>query len=548
MAHSSPPRTAALPLPPVNLTVPDDTTTDAAAAAGAAAAEKTSVWGAPRTSIESDSRSRLTVSAVSGRMRQSFERMEASMREFSRSVLQRGRRGSAASDAAAAAAAAEADSADDVVRSGEAGEEDGGREEQWRHRRRRRQQGRVGTFGVRAGVALRSGAEYAKTAARAVGGVIGDVCDKLGTVAASTLTKLGDQAKKGAQAAVAVAARVAGRDEGRAGGSGGGDGGGGDAREGTEYAAGPDETGETARRHALVVRLLEGTAAVPAEFAREFRVCELLGDGAFGFVMAGERVADGKQVAMKFIPALKLPEHTWVPDAPNRGSPLVPREIALLRSLRHAGIIGYVGHWLDVAGHIVLVTELHGTEWAPGRNPALTPARNPGIRENTPLAPPQARGGGCDARVPSVYAGRAAFGLTMDSEPPRDAAEGDEDGSPLSRLTSEQEMLIRRRTSCDLFECIDAHKRIPEATAKFIFAQIALAVQYLHNKGIVHRDLKDENIVIDEHYRIKIIDFGSAAFIPERDEDLFTKFCGTTNFASPEAAYNKPYRGPEAEI
>jgi serine/threonine protein kinase len=54
--------------------------------------------------------------------------------------------------------------------------------------------------------------------------------------------------------------------------------------------------------------------------------------------------------------------------------------------------------------------------------------------------------------------------------------------------------------------------------------------------------------VIDENYWIKIIDFGSASYIPAKKENYFTKFNGTAHFASPEVAAGEPYRGPEAEI
>lgn len=67
-----------------------------------------------------------------------------------------------------------------------------------------------------------------------------------------------------------------------------------------------------------------------------------------------------------------------------------------------------------------------------------------------------------------------------------------------------------RRSSCDLFECLEQHDFMPEAIARGIFRQIVDIVAYLHEQGIVHCDLKDENIVIDANYRVKLIDFGSA--------------------------------------
>ena len=50
---------------------------------------------------------------------------------------------------------------------------------------------------------------------------------------------------------------------------------------------------------------------------------------------------------------------------------------------------------------------------------------------------------------------------------------------------------------------------------KFYAAQIALAVGYLHSKGIMHRDLKLENILVDETGYLKIIDYGLAKTLSE---------------------------------
>lgn len=57
------------------------------------------------------------------------------------------------------------------------------------------------------------------------------------------------------------------------------------------------------------------------------------------------------------------------------------------------------------------------------------------------------------------------------------------------------------------------------------------ALSYLHSLFILHRDIKDENIILNEHFHVKLIDFGSATFM---GEELFSTFCGTMEYCSPE--------------
>jgi len=97
---------------------------------------------------------------------------------------------------------------------------------------------------------------------------------------------------------------------------------------------------------------------------------------------------------------------------------------------------------------------------------------------------------------------------------------------------------VEYQNSMDLFECIESRAmRFTEFQAKYIFKQIFDAVDYLYRNGIVHRDLKDENILIDKHFNIKLTDFGAASYIKDYNENnayFVNKFLGTLAYAPPE--------------
>ncbi|KAG8755481.1 hypothetical protein FRC12_010877 [Ceratobasidium sp. 428] len=106
-----------------------------------------------------------------------------------------------------------------------------------------------------------------------------------------------------------------------------------------------------------------------------------------------------------------------------------------------------------------------------------------------------------------------------------------------------------RRASYDLFECIEQHERLSEGQAKYIFAQVVDTVRYLDSIGITHRDIKDENLVIDKDFKVKVIDFGSAVIRDVRKPPpTYTHFFGTFTFASPEILKGLPYTAPPAEV
>lgn len=85
--------------------------------------------------------------------------------------------------------------------------------------------------------------------------------------------------------------------------------------------------------------------------------------------------------------------------------------------------------------------------------------------------------------------------------------------------------------------------RLSEAVTKRVFYQLVKAVEYLHGKSIVHRDLKLQNILLQNIDKVKVIDFGFAC-----EDQKLRVFCGTPSYMAPEIVKKIPYKGKAADI
>ncbi|CDQ59234.1 unnamed protein product [Oncorhynchus mykiss] len=98
----------------------------------------------------------------------------------------------------------------------------------------------------------------------------------------------------------------------------------------------------------------------------------------------------------------------------------------------------------------------------------------------------------------------------------------------------------------EIFDYLAKHGRLSELEARRKFWQILSAVEYCHNRNIVHRDLKAENLLLDGHMNIKIADFGFGNFF-QPGEPLAT-WCGSPPYAAPEVFEGQQYEGPQLDI
>lgn len=205
-----------------------------------------------------------------------------------------------------------------------------------------------------------------------------------------------------------------------------------------------------------IIPLFDQPYQLNNRFSSLYKLIDRIGSGGYGFVMSAISRVTKKEVAVKFIYKEKL------------ARPLQePFEINILRRIHHPTVIDYIDSFED-QHYFYLVMELYGCEWK---------------ATSSSSASHQSSSSSISSPVTPDHNGIDHFSTSFPSSPQQKV----------------------RRTSCDLFECIERHNKLSEAQTQKIFKQIVQCVDDLSSIGIYHRDIKDENIVVDSEFNVNIL-------------------------------------------
>jgi serine/threonine protein kinase len=107
-------------------------------------------------------------------------------------------------------------------------------------------------------------------------------------------------------------------------------------------------------------------------------------------------------------------------------------------------------------------------------------------------------------------------------------------------------LLVEYLSGGELVTLILENKGLKEPHAQRLFKQLVCAINACHQSSVVHRDIKLQNIMLDEQGNVRLIDFGLSNFV---EVGRFRNtFCGTPAYAPPEILLGTQYKGPEVDV
>lgn len=100
-------------------------------------------------------------------------------------------------------------------------------------------------------------------------------------------------------------------------------------------------------------------------------------------------------------------------------------------------------------------------------------------------------------------------------------------------------IVLEYKSGGDLFDLLEEYAFLTEDLVKLYVAEIALAIDFLHGAGVIYRDLKPENLLLDEQNHISLTDFGLSKWLSIGSRT--NTICGTSQYMAPEISRGEPY-------
>ncbi|RVX22350.1 CBL-interacting serine/threonine-protein kinase 7 [Vitis vinifera] len=108
-------------------------------------------------------------------------------------------------------------------------------------------------------------------------------------------------------------------------------------------------------------------------------------------------------------------------------------------------------------------------------------------------------------------------------------------------------LIIELAKGGELFTKISRRGRLTEAAARRYFQQLVSALLFCHQNGVAHRDMKPQNLLLDQDGNLKVSDFGLSALPDQLKNGLLHTACGTPAYTAPEVVSRKGYDGEKAD-
>ncbi|KAJ9154234.1 hypothetical protein P3X46_027590 [Hevea brasiliensis] len=99
----------------------------------------------------------------------------------------------------------------------------------------------------------------------------------------------------------------------------------------------------------------------------------------------------------------------------------------------------------------------------------------------------------------------------------------------------------------ELFSKVLQRGKLKESTARRYFQQLVSALHFCHQNGVAHRDVKPQNLLLDENGSLKVSDFGLSALAEAQNGGVLQTACGTPAFTAPEVMARLGYDGAKVD-